>query len=87
MKIIQEKEWQTDPETGKEYLCDRIGKCECGEEIILDCFTNTCECGRDYNMSGQLLAPRSQWGYETGETASDILDVDRPGFDPWDEDY
>jgi hypothetical protein len=38
--------------------------------------TNTCECGRDYNWGGQLLAPRSQWGEETGETAADILRVD-----------
>lgn len=31
-----------------------------------------CErCGRDYNSAGQLLAPREQWGEETGETAAD----------------
>ena len=40
---------------------------------MCDSFTNTCECGRDYSFDGSLLAPRSQWGYETGETASDIL--------------
>lgn len=43
-------------------------RCDCGEEIDLFNFTNTChECGADYNMSGQRLAPRSQWGEETGE--------------------
>jgi len=35
-----------------------------------------CECGRDYNMSGQLLAPRAQWGEDTGESPSEILGFD-----------
>lgn len=49
----------------------------CGQEFYLDCFTNTCsECGADYNSSGQMLAPRSQWGEETGESVHDILSVD-----------
>jgi hypothetical protein len=88
IKIVQQREWVTNPETGKEYLCDRIGECHCGEQLYLDCFTNTCEkCGADYNSAGQELAPRSQWGYETGESVQDILDVDSDGFDPWDEDY
>jgi hypothetical protein len=43
------------------------GKCDCGSIVHLANFTNTCDCGRDYNMSGQALAPRSQWGEETGE--------------------
>lgn len=47
-------------------------KCGCGETVRLDRFTNTCNCGREYNMDGSLLAPRSQWGEETGETAADI---------------
>jgi hypothetical protein len=51
-------------------------KCHCGHIIELATFTNTCEkCGRDYNMSGQELAPRSQWGEETGESVSDILSI------------
>lgn len=41
--------------------------CECGEEVVCRNFTNTCECGADYNFAGQMLAPREQWGYETGE--------------------
>ena len=54
-----------------------IGKCNrCDGEVILDGFTNTCDCGVDYNMSGQELAHRSQWGCETGECLSDILAVD-----------
>ena len=52
-----------------------IGLCQCGQEVELFSFTNTCKCGRDYNMSGQRLAPRSQWGEETGETASEILNA------------
>lgn len=53
----------------------RIGLCECGDRIVLDGFTNTCTCGRDYNSAGQELAPRSQWGCETGESLSDILHI------------
>lgn len=42
-------------------------RCACGAEVELGHFTNTCECGRDFNMSGDELAPREQWGEETGE--------------------
>lgn len=42
-------------------------KCDCGEELDCHNFTNTCTCGLDYNSSGQQLAPREQWGEETGE--------------------
>lgn len=59
------------------YVDPKIGKCICGSEVILDRFTNTCyDCERDYNMSGQLLADRSQWGEETGESVQDILMAD-----------
>ena len=47
-------------------------RCDCGEEVVCARFTNTCECGREYNTSGQLLADRSQWGWETGEHPADI---------------
>lgn len=50
-------------------------KC-CGEWLRCDGFTNTCHvCETDYNGSGQQLAPRSQWGEETGETVDEILRV------------
>jgi len=50
-----------------------VGECNCGQKVELGGFTNTCErCGRDYNFAGQELAPRSQWGEETGEHPSDI---------------
>ncbi|RKO65741.1 hypothetical protein [Desulfofundulus salinus] len=49
-------------------------RCDCGETVICDGFTNTCDrCGRDYNWNGTLLAPRSQWGEETGESEADIF--------------
>ena len=51
------------------YWTDKIGQCDCGEKVVLSNFTNTCKgCNADYNMSGQRLARRSQWGYETGES-------------------
>lgn len=47
-------------------------KC-CGEWLHCGSFTNTCQCGADYNMSGQRLAPRAQWGEETGEHPLDCV--------------
>lgn len=50
-----------------------IGECHCGAHVELGGFTNTCErCGTDYNWCGQELAPREQWGEETGEALCDI---------------
>lgn len=57
------------------YLQPAVGRCQCGVEIELGGFTNTCDCGRDYNWAGQELADRSQWGEETGESLSDILKI------------
>lgn len=43
-------------------------RCECGKHVTLcDSWANECDCGLEFNGSGQLLAPRSQWGEETGE--------------------
>lgn len=36
-------------------------RCSCQRIVLLEEFTNTCECGLEYNSCGQLLAPRSQW--------------------------
>lgn len=59
------------------YVAPAVGQCACNAHVDLDGFTNTCDrCGRDYNMSGHLLAPRSQWGEETGETADEIMMAD-----------
>lgn len=57
------------------YTEPTIGQCDCGAEVVLDRFTNSCDCGRDYNMSGQELAPREQWGEETGESYADLQDL------------
>lgn len=57
------------------YINPAVGKCECGRHVALIGFTNACDCGRDYNMSGSLLAAREQWGEETGESLSDILRI------------
>ena len=58
------------------YICSAIGLCDvCGEEVVLQGFTCPCSCGADYNSSGQRLAPREQWGEETGECLADILKV------------
>lgn len=46
-------------------------KCDCGEKLECSGFTTTCNCGRDYNWNGTELAPRSQWGEETGEHWTD----------------
>lgn len=60
------------------YMEPARGRCICGEIVALEGFTNTCDnCERDYNLNGSLLASRSQWGEETGETVDDILSVDR----------
>ena len=49
----------------------------CGQTLECDGFTNTCPvCGADYNWNGTRLAPREQWGEETGETAAEILSYD-----------
>lgn len=45
--------------------------------VTLAGFTNTCDvCGADYALDGGLLAPREQWGEETGEHPADIARFD-----------
>jgi hypothetical protein len=63
---------QRDPETRE----PAVGQCDvCGQYVDLCGFTNTCDCGADYNMSGQRLAGREQWGEDTGESLADILRI------------
>lgn len=50
------------------------GECDCGRTVYLDYDYGhgiDCECGRIYNLSGQELAPRSQWEerYDEDSTA------------------
>jgi hypothetical protein len=43
----------------------------CGDRMICADFTNTCPtCGKDFNWNGTLLAPREEWGWDTGERFS-----------------
>lgn len=56
----------------RSYTEPSILLCDCGYEVCLTDFTNTCDhCESDYNLFGQKLAPRSQWGEETGESWQD----------------
>lgn len=44
----------------------------CSEDLFCENFTTTCpHCGGDYNGNGSLLAPRLQWGFDTGEHWTD----------------
>ncbi len=47
-----------------------VVKCGCGTLVECDdSWANECRrCGREFNGSGQALAPREFWGEETGET-------------------
>ena len=58
------------------YSDPAVIRCDvCTMHVELHGFTNSCSCGADYNMSGDMLAPRSQWGEETGEDLGDILRI------------
>jgi hypothetical protein len=51
------------------------GAIRCGCGAVLEIWRPggdvSCDCGREFNSSGQLLAPREQWGEETGEHPAD----------------
>jgi hypothetical protein len=46
---------------------------DCRRAVTLTHDAVRCACGRYYNLSGQALSDPSNWGEETGETATDIL--------------
>ena len=51
-------------------------RCDCGAFIPWPGYGQDYCCDRcpaEYSSGGQRLAPRSQWGEETGETAADYL--------------
>jgi hypothetical protein len=55
------------------YVEPRVGLCNCGEEVVLSSNTNyCCACGAMYNMMGQWLTSKKNWGEETGEHPADI---------------
>jgi hypothetical protein len=57
--------------------------CHCGARVEMTgrpgADTQCDKCGTEFNSAGQTLAPRAQWGEETGETANDY---DRGFNDP-----
>ena len=69
----------------KDNSGDRFVHCKCGADVpLVSGWTNPCpgkiisfdgksswDCNREYNLSGQMLGPRSQWGEETGENFTD----------------
>lgn len=59
----------------------KVIKCQCGATVVCEHFTNTCECGRDYNSNGDLLVARHLWGEETGEHPADIANL--TGNEDW----
>jgi hypothetical protein len=59
------------PKTKSAYKTIRCRRCGAELELI-SAWSNACECGQEYNGFGNVLAPRSQWGEETGETESDF---------------
>lgn len=69
------------------YREPRIIECDCGAHVALYMsLANPCdECSREYNASGQLLASRAQWGWDTGESESEIMQGNLPmdGSDKW----
>jgi hypothetical protein len=71
-QVIEEVKTHYDKETDGKILGYKMVKCDCGEEVVCQGFTSSCECGADYNWNGDQLAPRSQWGEETGESIVDI---------------
>lgn len=44
--------------------------CKCGAKVqIVSSWANECQtCRIEYNGFGETLAPREDWGWETGET-------------------
>ncbi len=63
-------------EVTRSWTDPKIGLCVCGQQVALGGMTNTCHgCGKDYNWNGTLLAPREQWGEETGEHPDDIARI------------
>lgn len=63
-------------ELSHRWVSAAIGQCDaCKRHIQLEGSTNTCKCGADYNSFGQRLAPREQWGEETGETLADLVNL------------
>lgn len=57
----------------QDVFYDAVGICEvCEDKVTLsDPMTNTCDCGAEYNRSGQRLEHRSLWDGTDGATSPD----------------
>lgn len=67
-KVIKDAEYcQT---TGKKisFTVIRCNNCRASVELYNSWASSCDNCHTEYNGSGQELAPRSQWGEETGES-------------------
>jgi len=85
-KPQEEVRYEGVQENVRHYWQSGVIKCDCGKRFDYDdSWMNTCpHCGADYDGNGNRLAPRSQWGYETGESLSDITTgVYNDGLDNW----
>lgn len=61
-----------DPETYS-FIEPPAVECSCcGARVDLYDNDNQCKCGSIFNGFGQMLAPREQWGEETGESVFEI---------------
>jgi hypothetical protein len=67
------------PHCGSRLICTvrpmRWKVCSCGRRVDLHSFTNSCDCGAEFNSFGQPLSDRSQWGMETGEHPADVARI------------
>jgi hypothetical protein len=69
--MTKDEAYELVKETGGRGRVRTVVNC-CGEDLVCSAFTNTCDqCEADYGMNGDRLAPRSQWGSETGERWQD----------------
>ncbi len=72
-KILQDRDIYLD-DSGDMIRVNLIIRCGCGCKIEFEGGDEDCpRCHTSYNAFGQELAPREQWGCETGESLADIL--------------
>lgn len=69
---MSSSQWVRHPDNSR----DGLFNCGCGSRIIV-CWNPGADfecpkCNAEYNSSGQRLAPREQWGEETGEHPADV---------------
>lgn len=67
MEFLEVKRYEQDYVEPAEGICD-----VCERKVILDdAMTNTCDCGAEYNASGQRLEDRRLWDDTDGATSPD----------------